>query len=71
MNRILAIIAGIGGILSAVLYALLGREKVKAAEDKQEQAETAKTASDNATEALVKGVTNESKPITRNGRRIK
>ena len=56
MNRILAILAA---IVSAFLYSIGIRNKVKEAEYRQKQAESTIEITNKATKALIHGVTNE------------
>lgn len=54
-----------------VLKVALSSEKRKAAEKDRDIAKSSEKAKDKATEALVRGINEESKPITRNGRTLK
>jgi len=58
------------GVISAVLYGLLQRSKAKSAEREADIAKASEKAGDKATDALIKGMDNENKPIVRNGRTI-
>ena len=68
VGKLWASIVGLFAGLSAVLYVLRNRDKVKAAEDKQKQVESARIASEDATEALVRGLTEETNETTNNPR---
>lgn len=59
MNKILVWLAGIGGILVLFLRGQLYKEKAESKERDLEVEKAANKASQEATEAMVKGVTNE------------
>jgi len=64
-------VTGILAIAVTFLYALLQKEKKERVQEKVRRVKVAQKASTKTTEAMVKGVQDENKPITRNGRIIK
>jgi len=69
-SKLLAILAFISAFISALFYGLLQRKKKERVEDELADEKAATELSNNATEALIRGLNDENKPITRNGRTI-
>lgn len=61
MNKILAIIAGIGGFLALLFRSSYHKAKAENARVERDRAQASEKTTQDATEALVKGVTHESK----------
>jgi len=59
------------GFVAMLFKVLLSKSQRDAAVKEAKQSETARKASEDATEALVRGLNEEAKPIMRNGRRLK
>lgn len=71
MRKILSILAALAAGVALFFRGQAHKERAEHQEEKVKRTQAAKDQSDKSTEALVEGLSNESKPIIRNGRRIK
>ena len=66
LAKVLGVFAAIGGVLVLFLRGQLHKERAERSEQDIKRAEAVQKQSDKATEALIRGMENESKPV--NGR---
>ena len=65
MNRIISFLLAGLAVIASLFAALFSNERTKTARREAEQAKASQNASEEATEALIRGLNEESKPITR------